>query len=91
MHVHSPTGRSAAFGRNREVRIADWVRMSLNSSGTLWHDAFCYGDDIQPHDGPLPGAPRTVERRYVAPFERANREEDYRIAWSFFEAEQLSS
>ena len=35
----------------------------------------------------LPGGPRTVERRYVAPFARANREEDYRIAWAFFEAE----
>ena len=38
-------------------------------------------------DDTLPGGPRTVERRYVAPFARANREEDYRIAWAFFEAE----
>jgi hypothetical protein len=29
-----------------------------------------------------------VERRYVAPFARANREEDYRIAWAFFEAQR---
>lgn len=36
-------------------------------------------------DDTLPGGPRTVERRYVAPFARANREEDYRIAWAFFE------
>ncbi len=36
-------------------------------------------------DDTLPGGPRTVERRYVAPFARANREKDYRIAWSFFE------
>lgn len=36
-------------------------------------------------DDTLPGGPRTVERRYVAPFARANREEDYRIAWKFFE------
>jgi len=35
-------------------------------------------------DDTLPGGPRTVERRYVAPFARANREEDYRIAWAFF-------
>nr|WP_315848148.1 class I SAM-dependent DNA methyltransferase [uncultured Rhodoferax sp.] len=42
-------------------------------------------------DDTLPGGPRTVERRYVAPFARANREEDYRIAWAFFESskEQL--
>jgi hypothetical protein len=38
-------------------------------------------------DDTLPGGPRTVERRYVAPFARANREEDYRIAWALFEAE----
>ena len=35
-------------------------------------------------DDTLPGGPRTVERRYIAPFTRANREEDYRIAWDFF-------
>ena len=29
--------------------------------------------------------PRTVERTYTAPFARANREEDYRIAWAVFE------
>lgn len=38
-------------------------------------------------DDTQPGGPRTVERRYVAPFARANREEDYRIAWAFFETE----
>lgn len=31
------------------------------------------------------GGPRTVERRYVAPFARVNREEDYRTAWQVFE------
>jgi hypothetical protein len=35
-------------------------------------------------DDTLPGGPRTVERTYVAPFARANREDDYRIAWDFF-------
>jgi hypothetical protein len=37
-------------------------------------------------DDTLPGGPRTVERRYVAPFARASRENDYRTAWAFFEA-----
>lgn len=37
-------------------------------------------------DDTLPGGPRIVERTYIAPFVRANREEDYRKAWSFFEA-----
>lgn len=38
-------------------------------------------------DDTLPGGPRIVERTYTAPFARANREEDYRIAWAFFENE----
>ena len=37
-------------------------------------------------DDTLPGGPRTVERRYVAPFARASREDDYRTAWAFFES-----
>ena len=36
-------------------------------------------------DDTLPGGPRTVERTYTAPFARANREDDYRVAWAFFE------
>ena len=36
-------------------------------------------------DDTLPGGPRTVERTYTAPFARANREEDYQVAWAFFE------
>ncbi len=39
-------------------------------------------------DDTLPGGPRTVERTYTAPFARANREEDYRIAWAFFEGKE---
>mgnify|MGYP001017718933 CR=1 FL=1 len=38
-------------------------------------------------DDTLPGGPREVERTYTAPFARANREEDYRVAWAFFESE----
>jgi hypothetical protein len=33
----------------------------------------------------LPTGPFMQERRYTAPFARANREDDYRIAWAFFE------
>ncbi|WP_459190553.1 DNA methyltransferase family protein [Ralstonia pseudosolanacearum] len=35
-------------------------------------------------DDSLPGGSRTVERIYVAPFTRANREDDYRAAWAAF-------
>ncbi|TXC88471.1 class I SAM-dependent DNA methyltransferase [Paraburkholderia azotifigens] len=35
-------------------------------------------------DDTLPGGPRIVPRTYVAPFARANREDDYRTAWVAF-------
>jgi hypothetical protein len=40
---------------------------------------------MQVQDDTQPGGPRTVHRRFVAPFARANREADYRVAWEFFE------
>lgn len=36
-------------------------------------------------DDTLPNGPHQKVRRFVAPFALANREEDYRIAWAFFE------
>lgn len=36
-------------------------------------------------DDTLPGGPRQVIRTFKAPFERASREDDYRMAWAFFE------
>jgi hypothetical protein len=41
-------------------------------------------------DDTLSGGPRQVERRYEAPFALANREQDYKIAWEFFESNCLS-
>jgi hypothetical protein len=38
-------------------------------------------------DDTLPGGPRQVTRTFKAPFARASREDDYRVAWAFFEAE----
>lgn len=35
-------------------------------------------------DDTLPGGPREVQRTYTAPFARASREDDYRVAWKFF-------
>jgi hypothetical protein len=37
-------------------------------------------------DDTLPTGPYLKERRWVAPFARASREEDYRLAWAFFAA-----
>ena len=39
-------------------------------------------------DDTLPGGPRQVTRTFKAPFARASREDDYRVAWAFFEAAQ---
>lgn len=38
-------------------------------------------------DDTQPGGPRSRTRTYTAPFVLANREEDYRIAWEFFETQ----
>ena len=37
----------------------------------------------------LPGGPREVQRTYTAPFARASREDDYRVAWAFFEEDVI--
>jgi hypothetical protein len=42
-------------------------------------------------DDTLPGGPRQVERHYTAPFALANREEDYKLAWAFFESRQATN
>jgi hypothetical protein len=42
-------------------------------------------------DDTLPGGPRQVTRNFKAPFARANREDDYRIAWDFFAKQDQST
>jgi hypothetical protein len=42
-------------------------------------------------DDTLPGGPRQITRTFVAPFARANREDDYRTAWTFFEKQTSSA
>jgi hypothetical protein len=39
-------------------------------------------------DDTLPGGPREKTIEYVAPFFKPDREEDYRVAWGFFEGKQ---
>ena len=43
---------------------------------------------MQVTDDTLPGGPRQVIRTFKAPFARASREDDYRIAWEFFKENQ---
>jgi hypothetical protein len=38
-------------------------------------------------DDTLPTGPYRKERRWLVPFARASREDDYRIAWAFFETQ----
>ena len=58
-----------------------------------WEDLYKDGQFLVPDgttvdmtitDDTLPGGPRQVTRTFKAPFARANREEDYRVAWEFF-------
>jgi hypothetical protein len=81
-----PTRITTPDGKSREGRHG-------------WDDLWTYDDTpaggtpkvpdgtvvtMQVVDDTLPGGPRTVERRFVAPFARASREADYRVAWAFF-------
>ncbi|MFM7012144.1 MAG: class I SAM-dependent DNA methyltransferase, partial [Betaproteobacteria bacterium] len=59
-----------------------------------WEDLYKDGQFLVPDgttvemtvtDDTLPGGPRQVTRTFTAPFARANREDDYRTAWVFFE------
>lgn len=59
-----------------------------------WEDLYKDGQFLVPDgtivtmtitDDTLPGGPRQVTRNFKAPFVRANREEDYRVAWEFFQ------
>jgi hypothetical protein len=42
-------------------------------------------------DDTLPTGPYLKERRWEAPFARASREEDYRLAWAFFAVQTATS
>jgi hypothetical protein len=42
-------------------------------------------------DDTLPTGPYLKERRWVAPFARASREDDYRLAWAFFAAQMATT
>ena len=68
-------------GRTRPIQGWDELRQ-LADSGQLPEGSVA---TTTVTDDTLPGGPRQVQRSYEAPFALANREEDYKIAWSFFE------
>jgi hypothetical protein len=67
-------------GRTRPIQGWDELRQ-LEDSGQLPEGSVA---TTTVTDDTLPGGPRQVERRYVAPFALANREEDYKVAWEHF-------
>ena len=71
---------------SREVEGWDEVR-NLQDDGKL-PDGTIISTTVM--DDTQPGGPVLRERRYVAPFALANREEDYRIAWEFFERKKAA-
>jgi hypothetical protein len=82
--------KGAAKTPKTRIRTPDGI---VREGNLGWEDLYKDGHWLLPDgtvvtqlvtDDTLPGGPRTVERRYVAPFARANRENDYRIAWTFF-------
>jgi hypothetical protein len=65
-----------------------------------WEDLYKDGQFLVPDgttvdmtitDDTLPGGPRQVTRTFKAPFARANREEDYKVAWEFFQNQKQSA
>ena len=65
-----------------------------------WEDIYKDGKFLVPDgaivemtitDDTLPGGPRQVTRSFKAPFARANREEDYTVAWEFFQNQHQSA
>jgi hypothetical protein len=73
-------------GSSSEVEGWDEVR-KLQDDGRL-PDGSVISTTVM--DDTQPGGPVRRERKYVAPFALANREEDYRIAWEFFERKKAA-
>jgi 2-keto-4-pentenoate hydratase/2-oxohepta-3-ene-1,7-dioic acid hydratase in catechol pathway len=65
------------------------LRLSCSINGETVQDGTTV--DMTITDDTLPGGPRQVARSFKAPFARANREEDYRVAWKFFENQNQSA
>jgi len=97
--IFTPSKGLASVGLPRKARTADLrngIRYGIQSDNRTesnialgWEDVRhlqsgtvtkTFMDDTLP-DGPLE---RTIE--YIAPFFRPDREEDYRVAWNFFES-----
>lgn len=88
----------------RRKRADAEIRLTLPDGSSRgvegWDEVLKLQDDGKLPDGSIvsttvmddtqPGGPVRRERNYVAPFALANREEDYRIAWEFFERKKAA-
>lgn len=89
-----------ATGRGDEEKVIGWEDLqptsaiNLLSQGTPFADINWADHQVLPAgtqviqtviDDTLPGGPREKKITYVAPFDRCDREHDYRIAWKAFE------
>jgi hypothetical protein len=70
----------AAPGREESCVALGWDDIKDLTTGTV---SKTFQDDT------LPGGPREKTITYQAPFFKPDREEDYRIAWEFFEKEKV--
>ncbi len=100
--VFTPSKGLVGVGLPRKARrsdLDDGTFYSLESPGRTEHDIALGWEDIQ-HlpagskvrktflDDTLPGGSYETTIEYVAPFFKPDREEDYRRAWAFFEAQE---
>jgi hypothetical protein len=74
-------------GRGRPIQGWDELRQ-LAEAGQLPEGSVATTTVL---DDTLPGGVRHVERRYVAPFALANREDDYATAWAFFGSRSIAT
>ncbi|MDP3440433.1 MAG: hypothetical protein Q8R95_12605 [Azonexus sp.] len=65
-----------------------------------WEDLYKDGQSLVPvgtvvtqwvEDDTLPTGKYLKERRWTAPFALANREQDYRVAWAYFEKQTVDT
>ncbi len=75
------SGKKSSFGIHTPTRSVTGIPLGWNdikdmTEGTVTHT---FMDDT------LPGGPRERTIEFYAPFDKCDREEDYREAWAFFE------
>ena len=85
--------------KSAKTRIT-WPDGKTQDGNHGWEDLYKDGEFLFPDgakvemtvtDDTLPGGPRQVTRTFTAPFARANREDDYRTAWTFFEVQSTNT